>query len=54
MSWQERLRQEWQSAQDQMTREYLLALYKDEIAKLTEREREELFATLTDAADRAR
>jgi hypothetical protein len=50
MSWQEHLQQEWRSAQDQATREYLLTLYKDEIAKLSEHEREQLFENLQDTS----
>jgi hypothetical protein len=48
MSWQERLRQEWATAQDAATREYLLAIYREEIATLCEQERERLFAELND------
>jgi hypothetical protein len=47
-SWQERLKQEFATAQDTATREHVLAGYADQLAALSERERETLFAELTD------
>jgi hypothetical protein len=44
MSWQERVRQEWVTAQDEATREYLFGLYQEQI----EYEREELLESLQD------
>ena len=52
MSWQDRLRQEWATAQDAATREYLLAVYADKITALPERERERLLAELQDCCTR--
>jgi hypothetical protein len=46
--WQKTLREEWTSARDPATREYLLAVYTDKIAALSEREREKLLAELAD------
>jgi len=46
--WRASLRQEWTSAPDRATREYLLGIYAERIAALSEEEREELFSELTD------
>jgi hypothetical protein len=48
MSWEERLRQEWASARDDATRQYLLTIYQDQIASLPETARERLLESLQD------
>jgi hypothetical protein len=48
MSWQERLLQEWAVAQDDATREHLMAIYQEKLTGLPNHELEKLLAQLAD------
>jgi hypothetical protein len=46
MCWRHRLREEWSSAQDDATKEFLLEIYSGKIAALSEEECESLLEEL--------